>query len=336
MTARSLPDASRELAVELHSVLVELDPARWRAEVAFACRRRLASLQSRAAELLEAATNDARLEAVRSQLNELGRVLRGRLPGAETVQAAAAAAAPPAEEAQREEWLAVRERLMPIYEGLARALKAHAIHVPSLRPTNYARNVLHVLTALTSITVALLLPSPTWALAVAGSLAGTCWVLEITRRIWPGWNDKLMATLGVFAHPHEAYRVNSSTWYLTGLFALTLTGSMPLLAVAMAVLGLGDPAAAIIGRRFGRIKLIHGRSLEGTTSFVVAGTLGALGVMAAVTALPLGSALVIGLGAAAAGAIAELVSHRIDDNLSVPLAAAAGASLVVSALGFVL
>jgi len=37
--------------------------------------------------------------------------------------------------------------------------------------------------------------------------------------------------------------------------------------------------------------------------------------------------------AAVAGAIAELVSRRIDDNLSIPLAACAGATVTASIAG---
>ena len=93
--------------------------------------------------------------------------------------------------------------------------------------------------------------------------------------------------------------------------------------MAIAVLGLADPAAAVIGRRFGKHRLIHGRSLEGTITFVIVGFVAAFSVGLLHLAPP--AAAVGALGASLLGALAELTSRRIDDNLSIPLASAAGA-----------
>jgi len=316
---RALTHRTREVAVELHEVLVELDPAHWSHDVAAAGKRRLEGIARRLGELAEAAKSDPRLASLGRRLNELRQHI--------------ATALPKSADAPVEAWIALIERLRPGYESLARALKAYAIHVPALRPTNYARNALHVLTAVAAISVAFLLPTTGWRMLVAGLLAGTCWTLETTRRIWPSWNDKLMAALGVFAHPHETHRVNSATWYLTALFGLTLTGSMPLLAISLAVLGLGDPVAALIGRRFGRIKLLHGRTLEGSLSFVGAATVAATAMALATTSWGLGSAVLVALGASVAGATAEALSRRVDDNFSVPIVAALGATLLADLLG---
>jgi len=150
----------------------------------------------------------------------------------------------------------------------------------------------------------------------------TCWGLEITRRRDSSWNDKLMAKLGKFAHPHEHIRVNSGTWYSTALVLLVLTNSYLVCTIAVAIIGFADPAAAIIGRRYGRIKLVHGRTLEGTLAFIAVGGLVAfLCVLIGFPNLAVGTALLLAFGAAVAGSMAELFSLRIDDNFSVPLSA---------------
>jgi dolichol kinase len=96
------------------------------------------------------------------------------------------------------------------------------------------------------------------------------------------------------------------------------------------VLGVGDPLAAIVGRAYGRTKLLHGRSLEGTLAFALSAALACF-VAFVVFHPSLGVPLALGAAAAAAlsGAVAELVSLRVDDNFSVPLSAAAGAWLVL-------
>jgi dolichol kinase len=88
--------------------------------------------------------------------------------------------------------------------------------------------------------------------------------------------------------------------------------------------------AALVGRRFGRIKLLHGRSLEGSLAFIASGALAAFGLLMVFhPALGLGNAAAMALAGALAGAVAELVSFRVDDNFSIPLSAASGAALAV-------
>lgn len=164
---------------------------------------------------------------------------------------------------------------------------------------------------------------------MAGAMAATAWTLESGRRVWPAMNSVLMRMFGLVAHDHERDRVNSGTWYATALFGLALATSPLVCSLAVLVLGVADPAAAAIGRRFGRTRIAAGRSLEGSLAFVFAGTLAAFAMLRVFYGtLPVGEAWALAAGAAVAGALAEALLHRVDDNLSIPLAAAAGAALV--------
>jgi dolichol kinase len=103
----------------------------------------------------------------------------------------------------------------------------------------------------------------------------------------------------------------------------------------VAVLGVGDPVAGFVGRRWGKHKLLHGRSLEGSAAFLVSAfavALFVLGVFYAGSAT-LGVLAGIAIAAAIAGAVAEALSGKIDDNLSVPVAGACAAALVVAIFG---
>jgi dolichol kinase len=99
--------------------------------------------------------------------------------------------------------------------------------------------------------------------------------------------------------------------------------------VALAIMAFADPAAAMIGRRWGRTTLLHGRTLEGSLTFVVVGTAAALLGMhilhPEVCSWPM--TLAVGACAAVCGSIAELFSRGLDDNLTVPVSAAAGTVL---------
>jgi dolichol kinase len=300
---------SQKLAADLYQLLRALDPARWQDELEEALRQRLGAIRAQVAGLLERLDNE-RFAALRAPLLDLAVVLEDAAPT----------------ERVREAWNEFRLAALPVYEELAAGLKNLDIHVPSLRPTNYARNVLHAGSGVSVMLLILHLLTPASMLTIAAMAAVGAWSLELSRRWVPAVNAFCMWVLGRFAHPHEVWRVNSSTWYLTAILGLALTGDLMLAAMGVGILGLADPAAAIIGRRFGRTSLINGRSLEGTLAFVLVGTLVGLGVLSVYFPEYGGPAVVwIALAAAVPAALAELLSRRVDDNLSIPLSAAAGA-----------
>ena len=288
------------LALDVHGLLRDLDPARARFEEA---ADRLAAIVARIEEL----------PATASELwREFARLAREHAPT--TVP----------------QWEAFRLAAQPVYEALAKQLSELDIHVPSLRPTNYTRNVFHVLGAGIAIALIETVLPLSWLLPVAGSVALAGWTMEGGRRISPAFNKVLMWAFSLVAHPHEAHRVNSSTWYATALVLLAATGIIELAVMAIAILGFADPAAAVIGRRFGKHKLVNGRSLEGTITFFVVGFIAAFGVALIHLTPPI--AALAALAASASGAIAELYSRKIDDNLSIPLASAGAAWLVLQVL----
>ncbi len=302
----------RDLALQLHGMLSDIDVARWRDGKAEALKVKLAALRAR----LEPMSDLPRLAPV-AQALEAGPALDEHAGD------------------ERSAWLAFKQRVGPAYTKLAAELKAEKIHVPSLRPTNYARNLFHVSGAIAGVATIELLQRPLWVMVAAAGWAVLAWSMEISRRRSPAINARLMKLFGKVAHPHETFRVNSATWYATALLLLSFSQATALCAVAVAVLGVGDPLAAIIGRRFGRTPLMHGRTLEGTLAFVVSAALVVFGLLAVLHGgqLGLGAAAVVAVSAAVAGAFAELISLRLDDNFSIPLSAAAGSALALWAMG---
>lgn len=98
----------------------------------------------------------------------------------------------------------------------------------------------------------------------------------------------------------------------------------PYSALAMAVMLLGDTAAALIGRRFGKHRFFNGKSLEGTLAFLLTGVAVVL-IGFAVWRYP----CPVVLGGAAGVVLAALLELfncelHLDDNLSIPLAVGAG------------
>jgi dolichol kinase len=303
------------LAEELFAVIEAMDPACWRDELAPALRRRLGAIRDRLVALIDrlTAAADPRVERLRAPLVSLSNQIGdARLPEL------------------RPEWEALRARLQPAYEELASTLRAAAVQLPSLRPTNYTRNAFHVGMGLGSLLLVQHILTPTSMILVAGAFTLTGWTFEFSRRRSAWFNQIMMFLAGPIAHPHEVHQLNSATWYTTALFLMAVLFSPLACSLGIVVLAVGDPVAAVVGRRFGRRKLINNRSIEGTLAFWISG-----GLAAAVTlgvygpAMSLGALATVAVGGALAGALVELFSRRLDDNFTIPLATAGVTSLLM-------
>ena len=200
------------------------------------------------------------------------------------------------------------------------------------RPTNYTRSLFHVGSAALALVLLRLLPGRSWIIAASAAFALSGWTMEITRRRSPEVNRRLMALFAPVAHPHERHGVNSSTYYVTALLLISLFAPLRACEVGVVVLGLADPAAGIIGRRFGRTRLRANRSLEGTLGFVVVGALAAAGWLALVHPLPVATLALLAAVGGVAGALTELLSTRLDDNFTIPVAVAAAVSVAQACL----
>jgi len=208
------------------------------------------------------------------------------------------------------------------------ALELGDVIAPPIRASNPTRSLFHLASALVALALLYFLPSRAWLIGVSAAFAVSAWTMEVARRQSPAVNERLMALFSPVAHPHERHRVNSSTWYVSALLVLAIVAPRPAAEVGVLVLGVADPVAGLVGRRFGRTRLVAGRSLEGSTGFVVAGALVAAGWLAATTALPLPSLAVVAFAGALVGALAELVSTRVDDNFTIPLSVTAAVAVI--------
>ncbi len=309
--SHALAHASRPLLLDLYALLRELDARVYRGPDSVLPR--LGELARRAGVTLAELTPDGELdEAVAAELRALAAALSG------------------AAEASSEAWAAAVQQLRDRYDALGHLLRQRAVDVPERRPPNRARTAFHITSALVCLALVEYVLSPWQMIAVAGIGAAWCWSMELGRKLSAQMNERLLAMFAAVSHPHERHKINSATWYSTALVLLALLFTPRTCVVALVVLGLADPAAAFVGRRWGRLRLRTGRSLEGTLTFVLVGAGAALAALAIwhMDELTWPSALAIAFGAAVPAAIVELLTRRIDDNFAIPLAAATGASLV--------
>lgn len=325
----TLTQQSQAFALDFHALLRDFDPTHFKSNQEAALKERLEDLERKLQELVDAHDKSNNMEAVEPYLHSLKEALHTHLPH-ERVQAMSAS------------WTQFRQQAIPIYEQLAEALKDYNAAVPSFRhtrPTNYKRNLFHVGIALFCVALVQFVPPMTslgfWLITIiAGSFALTGWALEISRRQSKWVNDMCMKLFAHVAHPHELHHINSSTWYTTALFLISLSQSPLLCTVSLGILGVSDPAAAIIGKRYGRTRFANGRSLEGTLTFILTGTLAAVGLLAIFhPQLNVVHGLWIALAGAIVGGLVELWIEFIDDNLAIPITSILASALMAWLLG---
>ena len=301
---------SRDLAAELRELLHELDPVRWKVHLAETRLEAVVALRNRLHTLIESAERlkeHPNVAQLHEHLNNLALEIDQRLPRPTLKNAVLA-----------ERWGELRLALVPHYERLATSLSAFDIHVPSLRPTNHLRSLWHATNGLMVLAcIQTIFTTPTALFWVGFAGASLAWSMEISRRLSSRINHLLMKLFRHLAHPHEEWRVNSATWYCTAMFALGILGDAMIGSIAVVVLGLADPAAAWVGRRWGQVQLVNGRTLEGSSAFALVGTISAFGVMALLYPnISLWMALTLSLVAGLVGAVTELLCRRVDDNFT--------------------
>jgi dolichol kinase len=319
---------SQTIAVELHGILEDLDPSRISTALYDELQTKFQNLQNLIESALERATSTAQnfqLDQLKALLQELADLLNS---AREAIQS-------DSDSRLRTQFLAFRKRLQNNYRKLSEHLDGLQIHVPSLRPTNYRRSIVHACGGLFGLFLIEFLLTADTMFTVASLFFAYAWSMELIRKRYPKFNDKIMAFYGPIAHPHEHHRINSATWYCSALLILSLTVTPMAAAISLVVLGFADPFAALIGRRWGRTRLIHGRSLEGSIAFFVMAffaSVAVIGIWHSTGSIM--ATAVLGVFAALFGALGELFSGRIDDNFLTPLSTAAGVTIAINLISY--
>ena len=122
---------------------------------------------------------------------------------------------------------------------------------------------------------------------------------------------------------------NGATWVVTSMAVLTILFPVDVAVVAFCIFMLGDAAAALIGRKFGRTRWGRaGCTVEGSLAFLVTGLIAAIVIAAPGLGIAPFSitwaALLLGTAAAT---ILEATPLPLNDNIAAPL----GTALVISA-----
>ncbi len=163
-------------------------------------------------------------------------------------------------------------------------------------------------------------------LVFTGSVAAIFVLVEAVRLLVPSVNQSLMSLFsGVSSSFKEREAVGpiGTTYFLVGSFLTFLLFPQNIAVLALFFTAVGDPAAAEVGERFGRLRLGK-KSAEGAFAFfAVSLVVGLILLWAGLRTS--GAALAVG---ALVACLVEVAPIPINDNLTVPVASAAAMTLM--------
>lgn len=164
-----------------------------------------------------------------------------------------------------------------------------------------------------------------WLLIISFVCFFISFVLDLFRLRDHQFNSWFMRIFSEFIRRTEANKLNGSTFLCFAFFLVIFLFSRKVAITAMFFLSLGDAAAELGGKYFGRLK-VWSKTLEGSAAFFL---------VAFLVAFALFENWMIALVGAVAGTLVELFSFDLDDNLTVPIGSALALSLalVLSHLG---
>ncbi len=148
--------------------------------------------------------------------------------------------------------------------------------------------------------------------------------LEISRFLFPQFNRRLFKTFGAILKQESRSRVLGTTYFLFGSLLTVIFFAKGIAIAALLFLIFGDALSALVGVKWGRVK-IGQKSLEGSLAFFVS----CLFIAVILKYTYLGLDIRVSFWGALVATLVELAPFPVNDNLSIPLCAA----LMMTAIG---
>lgn len=174
------------------------------------------------------------------------------------------------------------------------------------------RKIFHAVNGILIVTVlALVDPSQRTAVLTLGAITATLLAVDLARLSDGRANELFFRLFNHLASPREMTGLASSTWYALGVLLTAGLFARSEAISGVLVLGLADPAAAYVGRRWGKRPWMGGTVEGSLVCFLTC-----LGIVA------VRHGWWAGLATAAIVTLVERRSWPLDDNLTIPIACA--------------
>lgn len=193
----------------------------------------------------------------------------------------------------------------------------------------WARKCWHMIAGLSIVAIYLFSKGSFFAkMTIFGSFTAFASLSDAFRLIFPKMNAMVFRDLQKFMRKNEVSRLNSMTFYALSTFFVCLAFPKGIAILSVLYLAIGDMLASIIGVKWGRHKIGHGKSLEGSLAFFFSCFLITFLYPIVVPSFQ-GSIWVLAFLGGFIGMLSEIALPRLDDNFVIPIFSAIFLSLAV-------
>jgi glycerol-3-phosphate acyltransferase PlsY len=165
--------------------------------------------------------------------------------------------------------------------------------------------------------------STKWIIIIVSIFLAIFLLVDIARLLSKKLNKILFSKIGLVLKKKEKQRFSAYTFFaLSALLTIIFfQKEIAILSITLAIFG--DAIAELIGRKFGKIKLVNNRTLEGSTAYLLSAALISLALFNILSLKQ-----IIFILAPLISMLVELLTIKIDDNLTTPFVTALILSLI--------
>lgn len=201
-------------------------------------------------------------------------------------------------------------------------MEAPAPHAPSAtrHDLQIGRRLFHLTNGVTVATAYALFLTHGQVVHIFGTVACIVYIVDRVRMAYPETLARYAPWINrTFLRAEEQVRESAMIPFVIAVLLTML--SVPKLAALIAIytLAIADPLAAVVGIRFGRHRISHNRSLEGSLAFFLATVSIAVAVLHWGTGVAWTPIIEVAIFVGIIATLCELVPLRVDDNLTIPI-----------------
>jgi len=147
-------------------------------------------------------------------------------------------------------------------------------------------------------------------------------LIDISRLNYPKFNRFFLQAVSSLIRKEERTRITSSTWFLLGSLWSVLCYTESAAITSIVILAISDPLASIVGRMFGRTKLVFSaysgepcnKTLEGSCAFFLSAM-----IINYLLSRKMYNHLIILVCDSLIATVIELIPILTDDNFRIPV-----------------
>lgn len=157
------------------------------------------------------------------------------------------------------------------------------------------------------------------AVTILGTAACIVYIVEQLRLNYPEHAATFKVLTKYLLRAEEQLKESAGMPFVMGLLLTLLSFPKVVALTAIFTLGIADPMSAIIGIRFGKNKIVQGKSLEGSAAFFICTFLITIGVFGLLYENDMSLVVLLAVIVSLIMTAFEMIPIRLDDNLTIPI-----------------